>query len=415
VIDFRNLSVLRRLGFERQEESERLDDFLHDLADPGLVSSLQRDEFRRKRFLIAGSSLFLGLLLGAGTVLLGARFWKPGPSPGQPAAAVARLDPRSAEEKAVLLVAHGRKLSRAKEIARALDYLELATQLAPKSLEAWDALALAQIYGGQTTEAERSLRRCLEIDPEYLRAYHLLGDVGFYAGDDSRKYRPLWQRSDAERALARLGLLENRLADVAPLIRRMERENPDDRYIKIMMDAVRQGGLTPDLRRMLEPSYAVSRNPDTEAGWRFYFSQHYEEASAAFNRALTRSSRDVSAIIGRGWCLLHIGTPREAQSVFEEALAVRPSNYSALNGLAWTRKAQGQLEGAVKLWLRVLELPHIDHVEIPESLKGLGMVYAERGDYARANLYLARSFSMDPYDPETEKLLKDVTQKLASP
>ncbi|MFL6194574.1 MAG: tetratricopeptide repeat protein [Thermoanaerobaculia bacterium] len=413
--DFRNLSVLRRLGLGRKEESERLDDFLNNLADPGLVSSLRRDEFRRRRLLIAGAFLVLGLLLGAGGVLLALRFWKPLGSIGKTAPAVARLDPHAAEEKAVLLVAHGRKLMRAKEIARALDYLELAAQLAPDSVEAWDALALAQIYGGQVNRAEESLHRCLKIDPEYLRAYHLLGDIGFYLGEDSSRYRGFWEKSDAKRALARLGLLENRLADVAPLIRRMDRENPDDRYVKIMMEAVRQGRLTPDLRLMLAPSYALSRDADVEAGWRFYFAQRYEEASAAFNRALTRNSRDASATIGRGWCLLHIGTPREAQSVFEEALALRPSNYSALNGLAWTRKAQGQLEGAVKLWQRVLELPHIDHIEIPESLKGLGMVYLERGDYTQANLYLARSFAMNPNDPETEKLLRDVAQRLSSP
>lgn len=414
VTDFRNLSVFRRLGLGRKEESERLDNFLHNLADPGLVSSLRRDELRRKRLLIAGAFL-LGLLLGAGGLLLTVHFRQPLGSTGRAAAAAARRDPHAAGEEAVLLVAQGRKLMRAKEIARASDYLELATRLAPNSVEAWDAFALAKLYGGQVTEAERSLQRCLQIDPEYLRAYHLLGDIGFYLGEDSRRYRGLWEKSDARRALARLGLLENRLAEVAPLIRRMHRENPDDRYIEIMMEAVRRGRLTPELRLMLEPSYALSRDPDVEAGWRFYFSQSYEEASAAFSRALTRNPRDASATIGRGWCLLHIGTPREAQSVFEEALALRPSNYSALNGLAWTRKAQGQLEGAAKLWRRVLELPHIDHIEIPESLKGLGMVYFERGDYTQANLYLARSFVMSPNDPETEKLLKDVAQKLSSP
>jgi Flp pilus assembly protein TadD len=159
----------------------------------------------------------------------------------------------------------------------------------------------------------------------------------------------------------------------------------------------------------------VSRNPDTALGWRLFYFHRYEEASAAFSRALRGTPRDGSAMAGRGWSLLKLGLVREAQSDFEKVLITWPSNYSALNGMAWSLKAQGQAEGALKLWQRVLELPHRPHVEIPESLKGLGTVYYERGDYARANLYLARSALLNPYDAETSALLEETLRKLPLP
>ena len=63
------------------------------------------------------------------------------------------------------------------------------------------------------------------------------------------------------------------------------------------------------------------------------------------------------------------------------------------------------------MWERLLAMPHMTHIEIPESLKGIGMVYSERGDYARASSYLARSVARNPYDPETRKLLEQATEK----
>jgi len=391
-------------GDKRKTETERLDKFL-DLSDPSLIRSLREDDERRRRWLLALAALILGLLVGGTGSWL---FFQH--SASQPSTSL-----KVREERAVMLVAQGRRFMRVKQFEKAWAYLGLATEMAPGLLEAWDALGLAQFYGGQGAEAEKSLRKCLEIDPEYSRAYHVLADISFYAGDDLSLAKEYWKKAGARRAVARIGLLENRLSEVAPLIRQLAREIPDDRYVQVMIQAVRLGHLTPELRLMLEPAYLISRNPETALGWRLYYTQRYEEASAAFNRALTQDPRDGSAMLGRGWCLLRIGTAREAQSLFEQALVTWPSNYSALNGLAWSRKAQGQTEGAVKLWERVLELPHIEQVEIPESLKGLGMVYYERGDYLRASSYLGQSFTMNPYDPETEKLLNDSLQRLQTP
>lgn len=399
--DKKDLKTLPRSrgGSDRsKKESERLDDFL-GLSDPVVVRSLREDDARRKRWMLA-AALILGLLIGSGGTWLVLRFM------AEPVSTSS-----SNEEEARLLVSQGEALMRGKELNQAFVYLELATRLAPDLVDTWDALGRSYFYAGQTAEAERAMRRCLELDPGHTRAYHVLGDLSFYTGDNA-KAREYWQKAGAKRAVARLNLLENRMEEAAPLIRELARDTPDDRYVPLLQEALRLDRITPKLQGQLGPHYIFSRNPETAKGWRLFYSGRYTEAATTFSYALQREPKDGSAMIGRGWCLLKLSSFREAQSYFEQALATWPSSYSAINGLAWSRKNLEQSEGALRLWERLLGMPHITHIEIPESLKGMGMVYFERGDYPRANSYLARSFMMNPYDQETKKLLDQTLQKL---
>lgn len=403
VLTFKNLRQLFG-GREGRKSSDagRLDAFL---ADPALVRSLREEEQHRKRLPLILLSLLLGVLLGAGGVLLALHPWRP--------AIVSRAGVTSAEQMARSLASQSQALIHAREIDKALSHSRLATELAPNLVDAWDALARSLFYAGQTVEAEQAAHRCLEINPTYSRGYHILGDFSFYTGD-WKKAEAYWKKAaDARRGLARLLLLENRFAEAAPLVQGLA---SDDRYVQVMKEALQLGRLTPDLRRKLAPDFVASRSPETARGWSQLYARRYEEAVATFSRALSQDPRDGSAIIGRGWSLLKVGAPREAQSAFEQALATWPTSYSALNGLAWSRKAQGQTEGALTIWHQVVdELPRVDQVEIPNCLKGLGMVYYERGDYAQANRYLAQSVMIDPFDEETKTLLQSTLRKLPPP
>jgi tetratricopeptide (TPR) repeat protein len=406
VVKLKNFRRPPGSGGKRKTESERLDDFLGDLADPSLLQSLREDEQRRRRILLLLAALVLGLLLGGSSMLLAPRAWRSAPLAGG----------LPAEETARGLTSESLKLYKGKQITQALSHARLATTLAPGLVDSWDALALALFYGGQTVEAEQTALRSLEISPGHSRALHMLGDFSFYSGD-WKQAEEHWKKAGAEarRGLARLLLLEERVGEAAPLVQRLAREAPDDSYIRIMNEAVRLGRLTPELRRKLAPDFVASRNPETARGWRLFYQGRHEEASATFSQVISREPRDGSAIIGKGWCMLKIGTPREAQSFFEQALATWPTSYSALNGLAWSRKAQGQTESALTLWHEVVdELPRVDQVEVPECLKGLGTIYYERGDYFRASLYLTRSLQII-FDPETARLLQSALEKLTPP
>jgi Flp pilus assembly protein TadD len=403
VLTLKNLRLLLSgRGGRNSEDAERLDAFL---ADPALVRSLREDEHRRKRLPLVLVSLLLGLLLGAGIVLLVLHPWRPAPA--------IRISSPSGEQMARVLAGQAQIFTKAKELDRALSHARLATELAPNLIDTWDALAYSLFYAGQTAEAEKAVQRCLKIDPGYNRAYHMLGDFSFYAGD-WKQAEAYWKKAGATRALARLLLLQSHFDEAAPLVQSLP---SDDRYAKVMSEALQLRRLTPDLRRKLAPDFVASRSPETTEGWRLFYARRYEEATATFSRAISHAPRDGSAIIGRGWCLLKIGTtPREAQSAFEQARATWPTSYSALNGLAWSYKAQGQSEGAVMLWRQMIEdLPRIEQMEIASCYKGLGTVYYERGDYPRANHYLALSVMRDPFDEETKTLLSSTLGKLPPP
>ena len=64
----------------------------------------------------------------------------------------------------------------------ASEYLAKAVEMLPEFLEARDTLAGVYYYAGKKTEAEAELKKCIEIDPKYTRAYFLL--EGLYEADN---------------------------------------------------------------------------------------------------------------------------------------------------------------------------------------------------------------------------------------
>lgn len=404
MLTLKNLrSLFGGRGGSKSDDAERLDVFL---ADPALVRSLREDDLRRKRLSLVLGSLLIGLLLGAGGMLLGLYLWKP----------VIFQSGASTAMMARLLASQAQTAWRAKELDQAVSHAQLAVELAPNLVDGWDALALSLFYSGQTAEAEKAAQKCLKIDPGYTRADLLLGDFSFYTGD-WKQAETYWRKApDAKRSLAGLLLLENRFEEAIPRVRELARDRPDDPMVRVMREAVQIGRLTPEVQRKLAPDFVASRSPDTAKAWDLFWDGRYEEASAAFSRALSKSPRDGSAIIGRGWCLLQIGSPREAQSAFDQALAFWPSSYSALNGRAWTNKALGQTEGAEAIWRQlVTDFPRSEEMEIPSCYKGLGTLHYERGDYAGASYYLVRARLGDPFDREITSLLRSSLDRQPAP
>lgn len=395
---FNKLKALFGVGARSEQDSSRLDSFLKELADPGLISSLQEEEHRRRRWLLAIAALALGLLLG-----VGGAWWF------LARAGTARRDSR---EPARLLASLGAAWARGKEIPQAWVALHDATARAPHLAEAWAALGLADLHGGQMDEAERAFRRCAEIDPGNPRGLQGLGDVYFATGEYG-KAEEVWLKGGAMRSVARLRLLAGRFAEAAPLIEQLQRKTPDPVYTPIMVEAVRDGRLTPEQRQRLGPGIVGSRSPATAQGWRHYFLHRYRDADRELSGVLAGDPHDVSARLGRGWSRLKTRSFGPARADFEAVLQAAPSNYSAWNGLGWCLKAQGETAKAAAAWNQVLVL-HPESPEAPESLKGLGLLAFERKDLAPAESYLTRSLLLDPYDMETRALLEDIVKPAAA-
>ena len=209
---FNKLKALFGRGARSEQDSARLDTFLKELADPGLISSLQEEEHRRRRWLLAIAALALGLLLG-----VGGAWWF--------LARAGTTAARTPASRPGCWRAWERPLARAKEIPQAWIALDEATALAPHLAEAWAALGLADLYGGQMDDAERAFRRCREIDPGNPRGIQGLGDVHFATGE-TRKAEEVWLKGGAMRSVARLRLLAGRFAEAAPLIQQLQRKTP---------------------------------------------------------------------------------------------------------------------------------------------------------------------------------------------
>ena len=391
---FNKLRALFGVGARSEQDSARLDTVLKDLADPGLISSLQEEEHRRRRWLLAIAALALGLFLG-----VGGAWWF---------LARAGTEHQGSREPARLLASLGAAFARAKEMPQAWVALNEATARAPHLAEAWAALGLADLYGGQMDDAERAFRRCVEIDPGNPRGLQGLGDVYFATGE-YEKAEEAWLKGGAMRSVARVRLLAGRFPEAAPLIEQLQRKTPDPVYTPIMVEAVRAGRLTPELRQRLGPGIVGSRTAATAHGWRRYFAHDYRAADAELSSVLAGDPHDASARLGRGWCRLKTRSFGPARVDFESVLKTAPSNYSAWNGLGWCLKAQGEPQQAAAAWRQTLAL-HPESPEAPESLKGLGLLAFERKDLAQAGIYLTRSLLLDPYDMETRALLEEIVK-----
>jgi tetratricopeptide (TPR) repeat protein len=391
VARFKKLKALFGAGARSEQDSARLDTFLKDLADPGLISSLQEEEHRRRRWRLAIAALALGLLLG-----VGGAWWF---------LARARTAPPDSREPARLLASLGAASARAKEIPQAWTALHEATARAPHLAEAWAALGLANLYGGQMDDAERAFRRCVQLDPGNPRGLQGLGDVYFATGE-SEKAEEMWLKGGAMRSVARLRLLAGRFAEAAPLIEQLQRKTPDPVYTPVMVEALSAGRLTPELRKRLGPGIVGSRSAETARAWRHFYFHQYQKADETFNRVLAGHPRDDSARLGRGWCRLKTRSFGPARADFEAVLKTAPGNYSAWNGLGWCLKAQGEPQQAAAAWNQGLAL-NPESPEAAESLKGLGLLAFERKDPAQAAVYLTRSLLQDSYDLETRALLEE--------
>ena len=391
---FEKLKALFGRGARSEQNSARLDTFLKGLADPGLISSLQEEEHRRRRWLLATAALALGLFLGVASA-----WWF------LARAGMARQDSR---EPARLQASLGAAFARGKEIPQAWFLLNEATSRAPHLAEAWAALGLADLYGGLMDDAERAFHRCLEIDPANPRGIQGLGDVHFATGE-TRKAEEVWLNGGAMRSVARLRLLAGRFAEAAPLIQQLQRKTPDPVYTPVMVEALSAGRLSPEQRQRLGPGIVGSRKAATAQGWRHYFLHRYRDAEGELGRVLAGDPHDVSARLGRGWCRLKTRSFGPARADFEAVLQAAPSNYSARNGLGWCLKAQGETAKAAAAWNQVLVL-NPESPEAPESLKGLGLLAFERKDLAQAGIYLTRSLLLDPYDMETRALLEEIVK-----
>ena len=134
----------------------------------------------------------------------------------------------------------GRALLRAREPGRAIQFLELATNLQPRHLESWVTLGDAFLSDGQVDRARAAYFEALEIREDHSPAFDGLARLAWQTGDEKRAlalYADALKANPAD-ARARLNrghlhLEAGRISQALEDIREAARLRPDDGEVQL--------------------------------------------------------------------------------------------------------------------------------------------------------------------------------------
>ncbi len=201
-------------------------------------------------------------------------------------------NPRAAENFGTALLAEGK-------LTEALDALEKAVVITPKSAEVRNGLGFAYVADGRMSDAEFQFREAVRLRSTLDRAHVNLGNVLRDTG---------------------------RLEEAVLSYRTAKRIQPDNLHARLGL-----GGVLFSLKRrdeaIREYRDLVALDPEHDSGWS-----------------------------NLGTALLSIGQADEARQAFWRALALNPGSANANNGLAIVFASQDQMKEAVPYFERAIEI-----------------------------------------------------------
>ncbi len=277
----------------------------------------------------------------------------------------AAYDPEAGRNLAVALVEAGRAREAA-ELAR--DLLERE----PNEASSWGVLAytLKQKGGDRNRgEAERALRRALDLDPGYTWAARELSALLEERG----------ARDEAEavlrEALANQGEDAETLFELALLSGRRGRFLEERELLEKALEA---RPLFSPAARALAASLAAEGD--------------LEKARALLEEQVERDPLDSENLLELGKLAARTGDLEEAERLFRQALEQDPFSPLPPCTLAWFLCENGRSEEA----LRILEKRSAEEGEEPEVLGFLGRIRQERGELEEALQCYRRVLLLDP-------------------
>lgn len=310
------------------------------------------------------------------------------------------------------------------EFDKARADLLVATEEDADDASLFEALGMACMMGDRLDEAEKAFNRALEIDPDaagvLLQRARLLAVRGEkersladidkaldIAPDDSSarvlRARVHQQAGDTEKALADL---ETVLRDEPDLPGALELRG---------LIAAEQGDYEAairDFRRL------VAKNPDdavlvTQLGTLYLAAKQPREAIRRFTRALEIDEENFPSRRGRSDAEISIGDHKAARADLEKALELRPDDSGVLNNLAWllaTSPDDDLRDGkrAIALAAKACEKTEWKQAHIVSTLAA---GHAEAGDFAAAQKFSRQAVELGD---DTADVKDQLRQELAS-
>jgi tetratricopeptide (TPR) repeat protein len=285
--------------------------------------------------------------------------------------------------------------------------------------QAWYRRSVVEGKLGVLEEAVRSIRRAIELVPDYAPSYWRLGGYLFDQGDFDGA-REAFQRSTeldgqfagAWAGLARVDLAEGRPAEAVQMLERQRARFPEHAHLaNLMRTALVEAGRGEEAERMRPPASAASspgKDPWQAEFWRYQGKPLMVRARGKLEggapaegvRLLEEwfagGSADPTASSYLAWGYFLLGRTGDARATLDAALALDADNAVVLAMLAKIQESSGETEQALATCERILRAD-----------PGSGAILAQRGrllaklqrpeEAARA---LAAALDLDGRDPE---------------
>ncbi len=196
----------------------------------------------------------------------------------------------------------------------------------------------------------------------------------------------------------------------------LDRDNPE--YRLELAEALIAQRWFPEAIAQLETLTAAY--PESVLFWRrlgfaLNHSQRFEEAVAAYEKALELEPRSltnianlVSALLNRAASLQDAGRNEEARSLYERAIGLYPDGWQAYNNLAVMELKAGNYDEAQKLLLRALD----KNPFIATLHTNLGLVLEKKGKLTEALEHLLQSLELDPMDSGAAPHIRRIEEAL---
>jgi tetratricopeptide (TPR) repeat protein len=329
---------------------------------------------------------------------------------------------------------------------KAIEHLEAAVQLKPKSAAARENLAASLIHAGNNELAGEEFRKALELEPRNYDANHNLGEFYIQAGKIADG-RPLLERAqrikpsyDNGYDLAMADLLTGRLSEARQVVQSLLRikntgelhdllgqiEEKDGKYVTAVKEFQAAAHLDPSddnlfdwgsellLHRTYEPAIdvfteATRRYPDSPRlviglGMALYARGKYDEAVKALLTAADLSPSDPR-------CYLFLSraydnSPSQAEEVierFRRYAELQPGNALAQYYYAmslWKGKRAEDSSVDLQAVEALLQKSITLDGKLAEAHMQLGNLYADQHQYAKSIPEYLRALELNPNLPD---------------
>ncbi|CAB3778446.1 tetratricopeptide repeat protein [Pararobbsia alpina] len=229
---------------------------------------------------------------------------------------------------------------------------------APGHWQAMRDLGVVRLHQGRFADAEKLLRRALEIRPTDADARLQLAEM-FFALKRSEEAIACYEEALAvdvacERAWVGLHRVFDGLGRGGDALERLSHAadaHPDSFVLQVCVgDMLARLDRHADALRFFVRALRIKHNdPVTQIKYAtaLYFAERYEESVAAYELALALTPSDAFCLSQKGNALFKLGRNAEAVSVLARALESKPGDYDALVGMGATLWRMGRNEEAL--------------------------------------------------------------------